>query len=624
MKKFLSLVSIFMVALITNAAVLRVSPSGDNSDGATWATAYQTINGALAVATVGDEVWVEQGTYVISTEATQLNFVSGVNVYGGFAGTESVRDARDTNPELTVIAYDEAAAETFRLLYSIDLDDATLWDGFTFDGKNMTSGVVLSGNCTLNNAIVKNCELTDGSGIGVYMRSGSEFIPVTLSNTTVTDNTLKVTTANASVIGGAGVYVRADASLAEISGCTISNNTIDGIEGSGALSARGGAIFIVEGVIRDCVMDNNHVINSANASYKNNNFSGGTIAIVPEKVDVAANSVLIENCTITNSTSVSRGGAILIDPRWSGEYHGNYTISKTIIKNCKSNDVGGAILCTAPTAQTGSGWTLNIENSVIANNTAVTGGGMFMNVATVLNLTNVTIANNQSTATYGGGGIFFRGVNDLTVAATLKDVLFWGNVYNGSNTAIAQIRNNAQASTVVFSAIQDYDGTATDWGTATLGDNIPLVADNNAAFDAPAFVAPASGAGYDIADALTADWHLTAASACIDYGEDYLADDLDGVARPKGDYSDIGAYEFDPTATSIDKPVVEAKQFTVVSSTGGIFVNTELEGELKVYNLTGQVVKVMNAQRGNNYIPLKSRQVVIVVFAGQAQKAIVK
>ncbi|MBI9061880.1 MAG: hypothetical protein JEZ14_07810 [Marinilabiliaceae bacterium] len=626
MKKLLSLVLISFVVLSANAAVLRVAASGDNSDGSSWAKAFQTIQGALAVATVGDEVWVSQGTYVISTEATQLSMVSGVNVYGGFAGTETTLNARSTNAALTVVTYDEAATETFRLLVSVDLDDATLWDGFTFDGKNGARGVTLSGNCTLNNSVVKNCTVENGSGAAVYMRAGSGFVPVTLSSCDLLNNTIEVTTANTSSIGGAGVFVKEGSKMALISNCNIANNTIDGIEGSGTLIAMGAGILITEGVIRDCYINNNNVVNSANATYSSNNFTAGAIAIIPEKVDVEANEVLIEGCTITNCTSISRGGAILIDPRWSGQYHGNYTISKTIIRNNKSNVVGGGILATAPTKQTGTGWTLNINNSVIANNTGKTGGGMYMNIGMVLNITNSTIVNNQSTVTYGGGGIFMQGAANHTITATLKNTLLWGNVYNGTSSAIAQIRNNQQASTVIFSAIQDYDEVAADWGTALLGDNILLETANDAAFDAPAFFAPASAAGYGVADALTADWHITENSACIDYGDDYLADDLDGNLRPKGDFSDIGAYEFDSfnPPTSLDEVPEKTKQFSVYSDVNGIVVNTEVDGSLQVYSITGQLLKAVNAHRGENRIHLQNKQMVIVLFEGVAQKVIVK
>ena len=108
------------------------------------------------------------------------------------------------------------------------------------------------------------------------------------------------------------------------------------------------------------------------------------------KVDVPAKEVLIDKCIITNCTSPSRGGAIIIDPRWSGEYHGNYTISNTVISNNKTGVVGGGILCTAATKQTGNGWTLNINNSIISNNTALTnaGGGIDINIGCILNITN--------------------------------------------------------------------------------------------------------------------------------------------------------------------------------------------------------------------------------------------
>jgi hypothetical protein len=621
--KLIKLLFVFIsIAAITNAAVYRVSNSGDNSNGQSWGTAYKNIQSALAAASNGDEVWVAQGTYIVENEQTQLKYKEGVNVYGGFAGNETTRNARNTDPSLTIIAHQNVVTDNFRLLFSTDLNDATTWDGFTFDGKNAGVGVKLSGNCTLNNSIVKQCMAINGSGAGVYMSSSSDFIPVTLSNTTLSNNRIKVTNENTFQLGGAAIFVKNGSKLAEISDCKILNNTIEGISATGALEGMGAGIYLYEGVVRNCILNENHITNSANPSYSNNNFTGGAIAIVPEKVDVPANEVLIEGCIITNSTSNSRGGAIIIDPRWSGQYHGNYTISKTIIANNKTNVVGGGILATAATVQTGNGFTLNILNSVISNNTAQTnaGGGIHINIGCVLNITNSTITKNLAGA-FGGGGIFLQGPSNHAIKATFKNVLFWGNEATGRAVGEKQLRNNGQPSTLIFSAMQEYNKDFYELTAATQGDNINLSIANDGIYG-PAFAAPSTNAGYGASDALTAQWNLTASSVCIDAGDDYLPTDIMGVTRPKGDYSDIGAYEY---YTTTGFPETTANNSFAMSVEGGVLINNIADlKELAVYSMQGSLLKTQKLTNGIQFMALPSNQIYLLKADNTIRKIWVK
>jgi uncharacterized lipoprotein YehR (DUF1307 family) len=627
MKKILSLLLIFSVSLmVASAGVLRVSSAGDNSDGSSWEKAFNTIQAAMAVAQKGDEVWVAQGEYVISYHAQQLRFMEGVNFYGGFAGTETSKDQRSLNPALTVVSHNENFADTinFRLLNSVDLNEASLYDGFTFDGKGVGMGVRISGNCTLNNAIVKNCVVTNGSGAGVIMIAGGPFVPVVLSNSDVLDNTLKVSSTNTALLGGAGIFAHNNAKMASVINCNIKNNKIQGISATGTLEAKGAGMMLYSGEIKNCHFDNNHVVNTENAAYTNNNFTGGAIAIVPQSVDLTANNVLIEGCVISNSSSPSRGGAIIIDPRWSGQYHGNYTISKSIITNNKTPNVGGAIMAAVPVAQTGAGITLNIENSIISNNSADTGGGLYMFTSAILNITNTNFVNNKGIR-FGGGGIFFFDRNNTSwnhiINATFKNVVLWGNESNSNH----QLRNSNQHTTMIFSAMQDYDPAMTEWSTSvTLGDNIDIHADNDNTAG-PGFKSPSVAKGFlDTPDA-NADWQLKESSVLIDAGDDFLTEDILGVKRPQGEYSDIGAYEFVPIDyTPVAEQLKPVRNFEAYSSAGVVYLNAETNGTAEVYNLLGSRVKTVVVQQGQNHFDLPTSQIYIIRMNGFAQKILVR
>ncbi len=72
---------------------LRVSLTGDNSDGLSWPTAYTSFGAALDVAEDGDEIWVMAGTYYPTADITdrEAAFVlrDGVTVRGGFCGGDN-------------------------------------------------------------------------------------------------------------------------------------------------------------------------------------------------------------------------------------------------------------------------------------------------------------------------------------------------------------------------------------------------------------------------------------------------------------------------------------------------------------------------------------------------------
>jgi hypothetical protein len=153
------------------------------------------------------------------------------------------------------------------------------------------------------------------------------------------------------------------------------------------------------------------------------------------------------------------------------------------------------------------------ENNVIAGNQ---GDGVYLRTADFRSL-NDTIADNT------GYGIMMTGT--VTATAWLSNTIIWGHAPGAFNSAIPAI----QTMEATFSDIQ---GNSVWPGTGNIGLD-------------PLFV----GGG---------DYHLQELSPAIDKVEPALAADYDhdGVTRPVGPTSDMGAYEWFQTTLYIYLPLV--------------------------------------------------------------------
>jgi len=79
--------------------------SGVVADGRTWETAFSDLQAALAATHAGDEIWLKSGTYRPASPGSDPRLATSsfvlredVDIYGGFAGTETLRDQRNPDP----------------------------------------------------------------------------------------------------------------------------------------------------------------------------------------------------------------------------------------------------------------------------------------------------------------------------------------------------------------------------------------------------------------------------------------------------------------------------------------------------------------------------------------------
>jgi hypothetical protein len=537
--------------------VYYVSPTGTNADGLSWATAYTSPAAALAGAPVaGDEVWVQQGTYV---SATTLSWKTGINFYGGFAGTESQRSQRSTDASLTILE----GNNTNRVLNAPSMAAPTTWSGFTIQ-KGLSSGggagIFMQRNAILENCIVQNNKDTNWGGAGIYIQGG-DVDSIKVINCIIRNNITTSTDTRTDKHGGGGIRIRPDASKAVVRNCTIENNVVDGLASSTS-GVSGGGVYMAAGTLENSIIQNNTATNknaSTQALSLNGKCQGGGVFIMPQ---TTTNPIVVRNCTVTgNTANTSVGGGISIDPLWtSATILSPVLIANTFITNNSAYRTGGGIM--ADGQQPLSTATYTFENCVIANNessaVAAGGGGAFINniagYSGAISFINCTVVNNKMlTTNYGGAGIFYNNAE-----ANISNCVFWGN---GSVGALApyhvRVKTTLTTNKLINCAFDDrfVESQVSPAGFEANLTGLVIISQTNsgstsgvkyAEFTSPTNFVGKTVTANDLTSFNNSNWLLTATSFLIDAGtvNSPVATDIFGVARPKGSASDIGAYEY--------------------------------------------------------------------------------
>jgi hypothetical protein len=227
-----------------------LSATGSNT-GSSWTNAYTSLQSAIASASSGDEVWVSTGIYYpsaypsgasgSSTRDYSFYLAGGVQMYGGFAGTETTLAARDYATNVTILSGDIGTANTtsdncHHVVMSVNESTAGTLDGFTVTRGNANT---MYGSLTVNSITIYR-----NYGGGMYNRSSSPSI----TNTTFTNNTatygggmynvLSYSTITNSTISD-NIAVSAGGGMYNTSSPTITNSTFSGNSSSGD----GGGMF---------------------------------------------------------------------------------------------------------------------------------------------------------------------------------------------------------------------------------------------------------------------------------------------------------------------------------------------------------------------------------------------
>ena len=322
-----------------------VKPDG-TGDGTSWEKAsgdLQKMIDELAAVDASGEVWVAAGEYRPTTQiiegvqyAASFRMRDGIDVYGGFAGTETSKADRlkgdmpwiYTNETILLGAdYENGTATWANNQWNVtsssrhvvwfapmsgeeDFKSVTVLDGVTIKGgaanggEGLTDfatdkggGVYMGLNATLQNSIVTE-NTSKGNGGGVYVNAGRVVSSLIYNNSAATDGggvfvsgaglVLRSMITDNSAKNGAGVYL--DKNNDEypeeyliLSTSVISNNTA--LE-NGAVYCNAGGVLLQNTIV------NNDCPSSVDASNPNSSQTGG---LYINKYAFVINSVLWNN-----------------------------------------------------------------------------------------------------------------------------------------------------------------------------------------------------------------------------------------------------------------------------------------------------------------------------------------
>ena len=329
---------------------LYVTTTG-TGDASSWANATNNLTWAMNTAALvretfgtSTEVWVAEGTYYGEDGDNAFTMVDGVNVYGGFAGTETELSQRDIDNHPTVLD----GQNIRRVLYQpTAFDERTVWDGFTLQNGNVTNfasysnencggGAFLRSNGVLRHCIIINNAAYNGAGVYSYASSSynSELEDCKVSHNTASYNAggvyayyTKVSrceisynkTTSSSGQGG-GIYVNySNTGRDIISNCLIANNT----------SANGAGVYAYNNV----KISNSTIVNNAANSRGAGIYGSGTVTMTNSIVwgnrtggveSSLYNSVICQNCAVEGAYSGTNMISLFSEPNSSLPYYPNF------------------------------------------------------------------------------------------------------------------------------------------------------------------------------------------------------------------------------------------------------------------------------------------------------------
>jgi len=173
--------------VVKDPATFNTDTATGSATGQDWTNAFTNLQEALSVVVPGDAIWVATGQYrpTSGTNRTiSFQLRNGMDLYGGFAGTETSIGERDLMANITVLNGDigepgSSADNSHRVVTASNINTTIVLDGFrimngysasdsSYDGAGLNVQHALGGNLTVRNCTFVN-NYNGGYGGAMYM-----------------------------------------------------------------------------------------------------------------------------------------------------------------------------------------------------------------------------------------------------------------------------------------------------------------------------------------------------------------------------------------------------------------------------------------------------------------------
>ncbi len=508
---------------------LTALPAGD---GLSWDSAFDTLKEGLGASVSGDEIWVKAGLYQPQLPTAGSNNAAyllrdGVGIYGGFVGTETQRAQRDAATNITILSGLDST-QISHIFEGQAVGPTTVIDGFTIrdviSADDIFAGVGGAGGGMLligSSPTVVDCKIINNEsrlGSGVYVQDGSPSFLRCLFESNRSARS-----------GEGGAIYSLNTNLAvpqtlDVEGSEFNLNSV--LQGHWA-TGNGGAIYTSSGVVLT-VLGSSF---TSNYGWHNNTFGNG---VVGGAIAALGDGTYIENSSfITNYSNLG-----------AGVYSaGDIQIVQSLFV---ANRAVGATTC--------GGFDCPTDVPDVFSGL---GGGLYVNVFSVVDIDQCTFASNW--AADSGGGVSANG--------TIDNSILWDNrspqVCCGEDP-LAMFRMQYQGTLdISYSSVEGLL-------TPPLGEDPPNPLDfpgcneNNPQFAVPTLIS--QDFGWLLSS--IGDHRLMSGSPAVDAGNNALVQaalttDFDGFARISDDPNtvdtgvgtapivDMGVYEIQGTAVCL-------------------------------------------------------------------------
>lgn len=502
------------------------SAAAGSGNGLSWATAFNSLQDALDLASSLDqvkEIWVAKGTYKPTKKAgggttdrdKSFAIIPNIKMYGGFAGNEASLDSRDWEANKTLLSGDMGSEgvdsdNVYHVVISIVDVGSALLDGFTISGGNA------------------NVYLSDEGG-GLLIKNSSPML------------TNMIFSGNKAVNGG---------------GIADSNSSpmLTNVTFSGNKASRGSGMFNIAGTP---TLNNALFSGNLAGAFGGGMYNGGSTAPVLNKVIFINNqangsgggmfnsgsSPILNNVTFSGN---SGGGVIGSSGGGMANSGGSPILNNVTFSGNQTGGQGGGM--------NNQGSAPTLINVTFSGNKGGYGGGM-TNKGGSAKLTNVTFTGNSADSL--GGAIF----NTNKSTSVLINVILWNNQAKGQmGTTSASIFNSTSSANISYSLI------AASGGSKAWNDSLGIDGGNNID-TVPGFLKPVNP---DEAPTTTGDLKLENSSPVLDKGDpntdisifpqDEGGNPVDLAGNPRifdqsaGGTIDMGAYEYQGPAGTLCPP----------------------------------------------------------------------